>query len=327
MAIDLLNLQPTTISRDLKGKYILIYGQAKVGKTSFAANFKKNLLLAFEIGYHAIDGIYAQPVEKWTDLKAVLRQLNDPKVKEKFDTVTIDTASIAWDLCEKYICNQAGVQKIGEIPYGQGYTACKTEFDSVLRQITMMGYGIILIAHSEKRTETINGNEVEFFSPALNKRAYEICNRLVDVIGYIGMEWDKDGNSHRYLYTRQTPTVMAGSRYKYLAPKIEFGYNQLVNAIGDAIDKSVELDGAVVSDDTQLFSAEDIDYEAVKKEAMELWNKLVKPTSDHPDTEMAATILTKAEMHFGRKIKLSEITESQKDIFNELLLDMRKLDK
>ena len=59
MAIDLLNLQPTTISRDLKGKYILIYSAPKVGKTSFAAKFKKNLLLAFEMGYNAIDGIYA----------------------------------------------------------------------------------------------------------------------------------------------------------------------------------------------------------------------------------------------------------------------------
>lgn len=29
MAIDILNIQPTTISRDLKGKYICIYGPAK----------------------------------------------------------------------------------------------------------------------------------------------------------------------------------------------------------------------------------------------------------------------------------------------------------
>lgn len=114
--IDLLNLQPTAISRDLKGKYIMIYGQAKSGKTSFAANFKKNLLLAFEIGYHALDGVYAQPIEKWADFKLVLRQLADEKVKEKFDTVTIDTASIAWDLCEKYVCAQNGVQKISDIP-------------------------------------------------------------------------------------------------------------------------------------------------------------------------------------------------------------------
>ena len=29
MAIDLLNIQPTTISRDLRGKYVLLYGKPK----------------------------------------------------------------------------------------------------------------------------------------------------------------------------------------------------------------------------------------------------------------------------------------------------------
>lgn len=31
MAIDILNIEPTVISRDLKGKYILIYGKPKCG--------------------------------------------------------------------------------------------------------------------------------------------------------------------------------------------------------------------------------------------------------------------------------------------------------
>ena len=29
MAIDILNIQPTTISRDLKGKYLCLYGQRR----------------------------------------------------------------------------------------------------------------------------------------------------------------------------------------------------------------------------------------------------------------------------------------------------------
>jgi hypothetical protein len=41
---------------------------------------------------------------------------------------------------------------------------------------------------------------------------------------------------------------MAGSRFKYLAPKIRFGYQELVEAIGEAIDKSQSIDGATVVD-------------------------------------------------------------------------------
>ena len=53
--IDLLNLEPTKISKDLKGKYILIYGRPKIGKTTLASEFPKNLLLAFEPGYNALN--------------------------------------------------------------------------------------------------------------------------------------------------------------------------------------------------------------------------------------------------------------------------------
>ena len=37
--------------------------------------------------------------------------------------------------------------------------------------------------------------------------------------------------------------------------------------------------------------------------------------------------LKKVEMVFGRKLKLSEITEDQVDLFNLVLLDMRDLEK
>ena len=47
MAIDLLNLEPTKISRDLKGKYILAYGLPKIGKTSLVASFPKSLIFSF----------------------------------------------------------------------------------------------------------------------------------------------------------------------------------------------------------------------------------------------------------------------------------------
>jgi hypothetical protein len=326
MAIDILNLQPTTISRDLKGKYVLIYGAPKVGKTSFAAKFKKNLLCAFEMGYNAIDGIYAQPISKWSDFKLLLRQLEQPAAKEKFDTITIDTASIAYDLCEQFVCAQNGVQKINEIPWGQGYTQVKSEFEACLRKITMLGYGLILIAHQEIRKETIDNNDIEFFSPALNKRCYEICNRLVDVIGYIAIEWDNEGNSERYLYTRQTPRVVAGSRYKYLAPKIKFGYQELVDAISDAIDKSEKLDGAVVVEETTPIHEDVLDYNQLRTEAQELWNKLVSGAgSEAASEEMAKRIMKRVEMIFGHPVKLSEITEDQVDLMQLVVVDMRDL--
>ena len=321
MAIDIFNIQPTTISRDLKGKFVCIYSLPKVGKTSMACQFPKNLLCAFEKGYNAIAGVRPIDITKWSDFKLVLRQLEKPEARQMYDTVTLDTIGIAWEMCEQFICAQNGVQKIADIPWGGGYSACKKEFEACLRKITQLGFGLVIIAHVDKRVEKrADDDEVEILGPAIPKRAYEIVNQLVDIIGYIDVTWDEEGNSERWLYTRKTPTVMAGSRFKYLAPKIKFGYNELVTAISDAIDKSEKLDGAVVVDTIEQVIEEKLDYKAIRAEASELWKKLVEK-----DEENAAIILKKVEMIFGRPMKLSEITEDQVDLFNLAVLDMRDM--
>ena len=321
MAIDIFNIQPTTISRDLKGKFVCIYSLPKVGKTSMACQFPNNLLLAFEKGYNAIAGVKPVDVTKWSDFKLVLRQLEKPEARQLYDTVTIDTVGIAWEMCEQFVCSQNGVQKIADIPWGGGYSACKKEFESCLRKITQLGYGLVIIAHVDKRTEKrADDSEVEILGPSIPKRAYEIVNQLVDIIGYIDVTWDEDGNPERWLYTRKTPTVMAGSRFKYLAPKIKFGYNELVSAISDAIDKSEKLDGAVVVDTIEQVIEEKLDYKAIREEASMLWKTLVER-----DPENASIILKKVEMIFGRPMKLSEITEDQVDLFNLVVLDMKDM--
>lgn len=277
--------------------------------------------MAFEKGYNAIGGAKPVDIMKWSDFKLVLRQLEKPEARQLYDTVTIDTVGLAWDMCEQFTCAQNGVQKIGDIPWGGGYSACKKEFESCLRKITQLGFGLVVIAHVDKRTEKrADDSEVEILGPAIPKRAYEIVNQLVDIIGYIDVSWDEEGNSERWLYTRKTPTVMAGSRFKYLAPKIRFGYQELVNAISEAIDKSEKLDGAVVVETIEQKIEETLDYKAIRAEASELWQKLVAQ-----DEENAAIILKKVEMIFGRPMKLSEITEDQVDLFNLALMDMREM--
>ena len=286
-----------------------------------ACQFPKNLLCAFEKGYNAIAGVRPIDITKWSDFKLVLRQLEKPEARQMYDTVTLDTIGIAWEMCEQFICAQNGVQKIADIPWGGGYSACKKEFEACLRKITQLGFGLVIIAHVDKRVEKrADDDEVEILGPAIPKRAYEIVNQLVDIIGYIDVTWDEEGNSERWLYTRKTPTVMAGSRFKYLAPKIKFGYNELVTAISDAIDKSEKLDGAVVVDTIEQVIEEKLDYKAIRAEASELWKKLVEK-----DEENAAIILKKVEMIFGRPMKLSEITEDQVDLFNLVVLDMKDM--
>ena len=245
--IDLLNLAPHQVSRDLRGYSVFLYGDPKSGKTTTATKFPHHLLLAFEKGYSAIPGVMAQPINSWSDFRKVLRQLKDPAVKERFETIIVDTADIAYDYCEKYVCANAprtkeqgggfGVDSIADIPFGKGYGMVAKEFDECLRAIVQLDYGLVLISHAVDKTFTDEtGKEFNQIVPTLDKRARNIVSRLCDIIGYSRAIQNSDGSVSTKLFIRGTPRYMAGSRFKYTPEVIDFNYPSLVAAIGDAID-------------------------------------------------------------------------------------------
>lgn len=323
--IDLLELEPTEISRDLRDKYILLYSLPKVGKTSFAAEIPNNLIFAFEKGFNALQGIYAAPIEKWSDAKAMLRQLRKPEVQAKYSTITIDTVSIAFDLCEESVAQSYGVKTIGEAAWGQGYTAAKKEFSKFLREITLLGYGLILLAHSKSRLEekTSESGEivtVEKVYPNIPNYAQTMINATVDLTAYIDVELTPNG-SKRTLITRETPYVMAGSRWRFLEAEIPFGYQNLINAIGDAISKQEREEGIqAVSHQKELPLLKSRPFEETVAEAYELWTNYVGESEEKADR-----VYLLVDELFGSRMKLSEIPEEKQDLFEILIDEMKNL--
>jgi len=327
--IDIFSLEPSKISRDLKGKFLLIYGQPKTGKSTFGSQLPRALFMNFEQGTNALAGIKSQPILRWTDAKKVLTQLRKPQAKEIYDTIVVDTASIAWQLCEKYICQRENVDSIRDVPWGQGWNMLKQEFSEFWREITLLGFGILFIAHSkDKPTEMRDedGEAITAVCPDLPNQCYTIINSIVDIIGYLQVQMNPDGTSERYLYTRSTPTVFAGSRYQYLKPKIPFGYQELVDAIGDAIDMAVEKDGAEVTDHTEIAQIKDRPFQEVMAEAKEVWIKYLDAGGEENKDQHLAIMKDIIKRVFGSEdFKLSQAVPSQSSLVEYFIDEVKQL--
>ena len=129
----------------------------------------------------------------------------------------MDTADIAYSLCEKFICNRESdakhnYQTVADIPYGKGYAMAMEEFDECIRKILQLGYGLVLISHEQdKPMKNERGEEYNQLIPTLDKRARLVCERTCDIIGYCRSIENEDGSKHVRMFMRETNRFVAGS--------------------------------------------------------------------------------------------------------------------
>lgn len=338
--INLLNIQPHQVSRDMRGYSVFFYGEPKSGKTTTAVKFPKHLLLAFEKGYNAIPGAMAQPINSWSEFKKVLRQLKDPEVHKQFETIIIDTADVAYDYCVKYVCDNApradggfGVDSVSDIPYGKGYGMVSKEFDDNLRSIVQMDYGLVMISHSIDKTFTDEqGKEFNRIVPTLDRRAKNIVSRMVDIYGYARGVTESDGTNVTKLFLRGTPRFEAGSRFKYTPDYIDFSYQNLVEAVGEAIDRQMAEDGKEYFTDKKqnlyIDTSKELDFDELMNEFNEIIQGIIGTASDEEmQTYWQPRITSITDKHLGRGHKVGNMSREQTEALSLIVEDMKDLVK
>lgn len=329
MGNSLLDIKPHKVSKNLRGYSVLFYGEPKSGKTTIASKFPGSLLLAFEKGYSAIPGIMAKPMNSWTEFKKVLIELKDSQVKELFQTIVIDTADIAYGLCEKYICSRESDLKnsydqISDIPFGKGYKLAQQEFDESLRAILQMDYGLILISHAVDKTfKDESGVEYNQIIPTLDNKARLVCERTCDIIGYSRQIQTEDGIKTK-LFMRGTPRFVAGSRFRYTPDVIDFTYENLTQAIADAIDKEEKVVGSdYVTNETmskENLNEPTYDFDALMTEFQELVGAIM-----NKNPSMASKITSIVDKHLGKGRKVGDCTAEQAPQIDLILFDLKRL--
>ena len=338
--IDIFNVQPHQVSRDMRGYSVFLYGGWKTGKTTTAVKFPKHFLLAFEKGYSAIPGAMAQPINSWSEFRQVLRQLKDDKAKEMFETIIIDTADIAYDYCTKYICSNNNVDAVGDIPYGKGYGLVEKEFDECLRQIVQLGYGLVIISHETDKTfKNENGTEYNKIVPTLDKRANNVLARMCDIIGYTRSIPDESGHERVVMFMRGTSRYEAGSRFKYTPDYIDLSYENLVKAIGDAIDRQMAEDGAEFFTDKRenlhIDTTSSLDFDELMAEFGNIIANIPGSTDSLGETDAGKKfaeywqprITQCIEKYLGKGKKIKDATRDQVEAIDLIVTDLRDLVK
>ena len=324
----LLDIKPHQVSRDLRGYSVFLYGAPKTGKTTIACQFPGALLLAFEKGYSTIGGVLAQPINSWSEFKKLFVEFKDPAVKERYQTIVIDTADIAYSYCEKYICTRESdakhsYQNVADIPYGKGYAMAMDEFDECIRKILQLGYGLVIISHDQDKTmKNENGEEYNQIIPTLDKRARLVCERTCDIIGYCREIEDQEGHKTVRMFMRETSRYVAGSRFKYTPDSIELSYDNLVKAIADAIDEQERVSKGTTTNSFNNLHTDDIEYDfpALMKEVQQTVGALM---SGHP--EMEHKIVSIVDKHLGKGKKVSDCTPDQAALVDLILYDLKHL--
>lgn len=331
--INLLDIKPHKVSRDLSTYITYIYGAAGTGKTTLASQMDKALLLAFEKGYNAIPGIMAQDISTWGEMKQVVRELKKQEVKDTFKCVVVDTVDIAAALCEKYICGQLGIENIGDGGWAvNGWAKVKKEFEEVFRTISQLGYSLFFISHAKDKTfKRQDGTEYNQIVTSLSTAYDEIIKNMVDIFGYAHSVIDANGNSKVMLTLRSADnSVDAKSRFKYIDPEIEFNYQSLEKAINDAIDKEEKASGNkdLFTDERNINEIKELNFDDIKNKFDTIVANIIKNHSDEEMTKVWSPKITQiTEKYLGKGKKASQCTRDQVDQLNLIVLDLEELIK
>jgi hypothetical protein len=212
------DLKSISKTRRIAAPKILLAGDSKIGKSTFAASAPGAIGILTEDGMSGIDGqafpLCATLQDVYSCIGALLTEQHD------FSTVFLDSLDWTEPLLHRYVCAQNKWDSIESPGYGKGYIAAAAEWKTLLdgfEQLRLQrGMGVVLICHvKQKRIESPTHEGYDAYVLKCNDRASALVTEWADILGFaahrIALKKTDAGFGNK-----ETKAVKTGERMLYL---------------------------------------------------------------------------------------------------------------
>jgi len=272
-------LQPNKPTATLEGYFISMLAKSKFGKTTFAVdlarefygNLDSTLLLATEIGYKTMDGVFAIPItgfdyaEEEDDEQRGFIETVDELIENKADVpfrfIIIDTITALERYAVAYSIRKANREDspqkrytdISDIPWGKGYTMVAEEIYKQVDRLKKAGFGVFIIGHEKtKKITNRDGFEYDYTMFNVLGKTADIIEREADMIIYGDLITEKgeDGEiqTNRKLKFRSDGNILCGTRFRNFPAEIENDVHVFIDTFKNAILGLYDGDESAVKD-------------------------------------------------------------------------------
>lgn len=221
---------------------ILVYGVEGVGKTSFAANAPKPLIIGAEQGSAEIGHVQRISPSSFEDVCGVLEDLRTEA--HDFRTVALDSLDWLEPLVHAAVCARGNKPSIEAFGYGKGYVEALTDWRALFKALDTLrakGMHVILVAHSVCKlwkNPDANQGDYDRYTLKLHDKAAGLAKEWCKAVLFANFERAtvEDGGRHkgldtgrRLLHTRMAAAFDAKNRL-WLPAEIPLGWAPFARA-------------------------------------------------------------------------------------------------
>jgi hypothetical protein len=198
----------TIASQNLIDYALLIFGEEKIGKTSFANQFGQCFFFAFERGAKASSVFTTDILMHWEQVQQYIDLLEDAP-KKLYNYFCVDTGHAAYDRCLEYVCRRDNISHPGKVKdYGASWKEVMKEFQKFHSRLARLG-GFIVVSHERTRErEDREGVKYDRIEPAFSESTEMFYKAICDLVGY----YHQGPDGQRYLLIQPTTLIHAGHR-------------------------------------------------------------------------------------------------------------------